>query len=366
VASLTSLERQRNFRARARREAELLENPEEQQKALVNSIARAAIVTGARVFDGAVPRTANDLLRERSWTADRTASLLTRAASTPAMLSQAGWAAELGQVAIALLRSLVPMSAAAALLDQCLTLSFNGAAKISLPNITPGTATWVADGAPIRVLTMPTLVSQSLLPSKLATIVELTREMMESSNIEAIVRQALIDASATSLDKFLFDAQPAVPDLRPPGILNGVTPLTASAATNKLEAMCDDIAALVGAIAPYAGNGSVAFVMAPPQATRVALLAETSPGQVLMSSALAAGTAIAVATNSLVSALEPVRIDAAKSAVLHREDTNPQPPPAGPSSSLFQTDCAALRLRLPVTWAMRDTRAVAVVNSTKW
>jgi HK97 family phage major capsid protein len=335
------------------------------REAAMTSLSRAAVALGDRVFETKL--SVADALRQRSWGGDRLAGVLTRAASTPAALTQTGWAAELGRVSQQFLRTLTPMSAAAALLDKCLSLSFGGDARITLPNIAPGTAHWVAEGAPIRVPQMPTVVGQSLTPAKLATIVELTREMMESSNIEAIVTQALIDSTAPALDSYLFDNVAATPGLRPPGILNGVTPIAASTSTTKLEAMDDDLSALVAAIAPYAGNGSIAFVASPPQATRIALRAEDTPGDVLMSAALAAGTCIAIATNSLVSAIEPVQIDAAKSAVLFRDDTNPQPPgTAGPVGSLWQTDCAALRMRLPATWALRDSRAVAVVTGAKW
>src|SRR5262249_8076402 len=161
------------------RDEALRDDPEAWREAAVTSLTRAAVAVGGKVFES---RSATDIMRDRAWTDDRVASLITRAASAPAMTSTTGWAAELGQVALAFLRTLTPMSAAAALLDQCLTLSFNGAEKISLPNIKPGTATFVKQGDPIRVLQMPTLVSQSLLPCKLAAIVELTREMMESSN----------------------------------------------------------------------------------------------------------------------------------------------------------------------------------------
>lgn len=331
---------------------------------VITSLTRAAIALSDHIFDGR--RNVGELLKARAWGEDRTASLLTRAAVTPAALSQAGWAAELGQVSKAFLQLLTPMSAAAQLLDMCQTLSFAGAAKISLPNITPGNATWVAEGAPIRVLTLPTLIGQLVFPSKLAAIIELTREMMDSSNIEAIVRQALIDSTAASLDSYLFDATAAVPGLRPAGLLVGVTPIAPSVSPSKAEAMDDDVSALVAAIAPVAGNGAVALVASPAQATRLIMRAVDTPGPVLMSAALPAGSVIAVATNSLVCALEPTQIDTAKSAVLHREDTSPQAPPASPLASLFQTDCVALRLRLPVTWALRDSRAVASVTGAHW
>ena len=339
-------------------------DPDRLERDALRSLSRAAIAVGSRVFDDNLPTA--DLLKRRSWGEDRTANLLTRSSVTPAMTSQAGWAAELAHVSQAFLRTLTPMSAAAQLLEACLTLRFDGADKISLPNIALGSATWVAEGAPIRVLTVPSVVGQSLTPSKFASIVELTREMMESSNIEAIVRQALIDSTAASLDGALFSNIAAVPGLNPPGILAGVTPIVASTSTNKTEAMDDDISNLVAAIAPFAGNGSIAFVMSPPQATRVLLRTEATPGLVIMSAAIPAGSAIAIATNSLVSALEPTLIDAARSAVLHREDANPQAPPAGPLASLFQTDCVAIRMRLPVTWAVRNAGAVAHVVGTVW
>jgi hypothetical protein len=75
---------------------------------------------------------------------------------------------------------------------------------------------------------------------------------------------------------------------------------------------------------------------------------------------------IALATNSLVAAVEPIVIDASKNTVLHYEDTSPQPPPASPEGSIWQTDCVALRMRLPITWAIRDARAVALVSSVSW
>ena len=218
----------------------------------------------------------------------------------------------------------------------------------------------------IRVPTLPVLAGQSLTPSKLATIIELTNEVMNSSNIEAITKQALIDASAASLDAALFSNVAAVPGLSPAGILAGVAPIAASTSTNKTEAMDDDISNLVAAIAPLAGNGSIAFVLSPPQGARLLMRAERMPGTALMSAALPAGSAIAIATNGFVSALEPIEIDAAKSAVIYRDDTNPQPPPAGPASSLFQCDCSAIRMRLPVTWAIRQPGAVANVTGTKW
>jgi hypothetical protein len=234
------------------------------------------------------------------------------------------------------------------------------------PHHHAGVASWVAEGAPIRVSQMPTGAGPSLEPYKLATIVLLTREMIDGSNAEAIVRQALLDSTAPALDASLFSNNAGTPGLQPPGLLNGVTPITASTSTNKTEAMDDDLAALVQAIAARAGNGSVAFVAAPAQATRILTRANATPGPVLMSASIAPKTVIGVATDALVAAVEPTAIDASRSATIHRDDSPLPIDGATPVASIFQTDEVALRLRLPVSWTVRAGGAVAVVSATAW
>jgi Phage capsid family len=335
------------------------------------SLARACVCLSHAVYAPGLPAL-EAFVHERGWQGDRANAILTRAATTPAMTGTTGWAKELAEVSVAFLRSLVPMSAAAQLLEQCVALSFGTSASIHLPVISAGSASFVAEGQPIRVGKLPTGPGPSMEPCKFATIVELTREMLNSSNSETIMRQALVDAAAASLDAALFSNTAAVAGLHPPGILVGATTVAPSADTNKTSAMDDDLSALVQAIAAYAGNGSIAFVAAPAQATRILLRAEKMPGPVLMSSALSAKTVIAIATNALAGALEPTEIDVSRSATFHEEDTTPLPivgaggQVAAPARSLFQTDCVALRLRLPVSWITRANGAVAIVSNTVW
>jgi hypothetical protein len=54
----------------------------------------------------------------------------------------------------------------------------------------------------------------------------------------------LLDATGPSLDRRLFDANPGVPDLRPPGLLFGKTALTPSADADKYQAMVADLSTL--------------------------------------------------------------------------------------------------------------------------
>jgi hypothetical protein len=348
----------------------LVPSPELATERTMASLARACVCISRGVYEPGI-KALETFVNERGWQGDRTSAILTRAATSPAMTTQANWAKELAEVSVAFLRSLVPMSAAAQLLEQCVALSFGTSASIRLPVISAGSASFVAEGQPIRVGKFPTGPGPSMEPCKFATIVELTREMLNSSNAETIMRQALIDAAAASLDAALFSNTAAVAGLHPPGILVGATTVTPSTDTNKVGAMDDDLSALVQAISTYAGNGSIAFVAAPYEATRIILRAEKT-GPVLMSNALAKGTVIAIATNALAAAIEPTEIDVSRSATFHEEDTTPLPivgaggQAAAPARSLFQTDCVALRLRLPVSWITRANGAVAVVTGTTW
>jgi hypothetical protein len=115
----------------------LVPQPDLARERAVASLARAAVLVARRVFDRS-PQAEESFVKERGWDGDRAAGILTRAASGPAMTTQAGWAKELATVSQAFLRTLTPMSAAAALLDQSVQVSFDGAGKITLPTITPG------------------------------------------------------------------------------------------------------------------------------------------------------------------------------------------------------------------------------------
>jgi hypothetical protein len=102
------------------------------------------------------------------------------------------------------------------------------------------------------------------------------------------------------------------------------------------------------------------------------LLAERMPYSVLASASLAPGTVIAVATPAIVSASELLpRIDASPYALIH-EETNAQAivlpggGTASPVRSLYQTDSVAMRLRLPISWALRQPGALAWMQNVSW
>jgi hypothetical protein len=334
----------------------------------MRSLTRGVIAVASRQFEtdrNGGKASTDQILKRRNWGDDRLAGMwATRATTSPAMTTTTGWAAELAQMTQALLAHLTPQSAGAQFLANGHSLSFDGAASIMVPSLSGGAAAWISENTAIRVVNFLSS-APTLTPHKLAASSVLTQEMIASSNAEDLVKTALVDACASAIDSALFSAT-AASAAQPAGILVGATGVAASAATDKLDAMGDDLGTLAAMVATYAGNGSIMYAAAPQQAVR-ARLYTNSPYPVLMSSALAAGSVVCAATNALASVVELPTVDVGYDASLHMEDTNPQTPTSSPSRSLFQTGAIALKIRLPISWITRNAAAVAyLTGSTKW
>ena len=310
--------------------------------------AKAAIDRGERASDVAATR----------WPSDPHVAMVLRAAVGPTLTTDA---AALLPVRQAFVAALGPMSAGGALLAASLSLTSFGRGQVVAPGFAPGESQFVAEGAPIPVEQFVS-AGATLTPYKLATIVALSAELLEHSEAETMMRAALLESVALALDKILFSAAAGVPGLKPPGLLNGLTPLTPAAAGD--TAMATDLGALVTAIAPVAGAG-FAIVAAPGQA--VAIMLEGELENVFASAALPDKTVMAIAPQALAAVLETPRIEASSEAVVHMEDTTPGAVVASaPTRSLWQTNSVGLRLISPVSWALRAPNAVAAMVAVNW
>ncbi len=142
--------------------------------------------------------------------------------------------------------------------------------------------------------------------------------------------------------------------------------------------MIADLQALATAVAGVGGaTGQIVYVVAPAQAqaARVRMIGQL-PYDVLSSSALAAGTIMAIALPALVSVVDSQPHFAfANSATVHMEDTTPLDIATGaqgsavlatPTKTMFQTNSTALRLVFRVTWGLRASNAVAWTSATTW
>ncbi|WP_338822115.1 phage major capsid protein [Bradyrhizobium septentrionale] len=321
---------------------------------------------------------------------------MAKAATAPAMTTVTGWAAELvQQINAGFLDTLMPKSVYPRLSNAGLSLSFGTNGKIIIPTraTTPTIAgSFVGEGLPIPVR-QGLFTSQALTPKKMAVITTWTREINEHSvpAIEGLLRNAVQEDTAVSLDTVLLDANPATV-VRPAGILNGVVGLTPTAGGG-FNAIVGDIKQLSGALLT-ATKGNVrnpVWLMNPQQVNSISLTAmpgmgnfpfrdEVSRGQlntwpIIDSGTVPLGTVIVCDAADFVSVGgDAPRFELSDQATLHMEDTAPADivsgvapgTPANPVKSLWQTDSIALRLILPINWTLRRTGVVAFVAGVTW
>jgi hypothetical protein len=309
---------------------------------------------------------------------DESAELILKAATVPALTSLAGWANTLATTAVAdYVASLGPASAASELISRSLQLSFDGAASLMVPGLTASAsgASFVLEGAPIPVR-QEVVAGPTLTPAKLGSISVFTNELARSSAIEAMVRTSMAESAALVLDSAMLGTAAAVAGQVPAGLRNGVSALTAASGTD-IDAVVQDVGAVVGAVAPVGGS-QVAVVASPAQWVRIVSAWGPSPSTafpfpVLASTALADGIILAVATNALVVATDPVpEITVSEDATLHM-DTVPSAigiagspnTVAATTIGVFQQDSLALKVRFAVSWGLRTTGAVAWLE-TAW
>jgi hypothetical protein len=344
-------------------------DPSAVRNAALEVMTRAAIATArAELFNDPDPaRVARQL-----WPGDKaTFEFVQRAASSFATAADAAWAGPLATIRVEeLLTNLGPLSIGSRLLQKGITLSFGNSHQIRVPGITVSAnyASFVGEGKPIPVHQLSVSPGAILTPSKFATIVALTREMIVSSNAEPLVRAVLVDAVAAALDVALL-GNVAADATRPAGLLYGVTPIGA-ATGGGVGAMWDDLAALATAVAPL-GGADIVYVTSPGDWVKITFAAGPQFRiPVYASGGVPSKTVIALAPSALCSATDPApRIEASRDAMQHMEDVNPADPmlPAGvPIKSMFQADSVSIKLTMLVSWATRAAGAIAYVQNVSW
>jgi HK97 family phage major capsid protein/HK97 family phage prohead protease len=327
--------------------------------------------------------------------ASEVTDMVLRAAVNPANTTVATWAAELIQTDVQpFLDRLIADSIYLPLAGMGVRYTFGNAGVLKIPvrAATPTLAgNWVGEGSP-KPVRRASFTTVTLSPTKLSVISTFTEEMAlySAQSIEQIIRQAMSDDTQMALDAYLIDNVAASAGVRPAGLLNGVTPLTASAATPPAAAMVADLKALVGAIIAAGGGRNIAIIINPAQAlsmgtvttangdflfTNAAEAGAKFNARVIVSASCPAGKVIAVDAADFATAQgDAPRFAVSTDATLHEEDTTPlalgtSGTPnvvAAPMRSLFQTDAVAVRMSMFVTWGMRRTGMVQTIASVTW
>jgi HK97 family phage major capsid protein/HK97 family phage prohead protease len=314
---------------------------------------------------------------------------MVKAVTDPGKTTVPTWAAELVQQAVAEFLNLLPVDSIYPRLSAMgtrFTFGRNGSIKIPARNATPNVSgAWVGEGEPIPVRKLG-LTSVTLTPKKLGVISTFTRELALHSTpaIEGVVRDAMGEDTAITVDTTLIDANPAS-TIRPAGLLNGVTPIPADTAGDPM-AMVNDIKALIAAITASRGGRRIAILLNPEQGIAVNFM-QTTTGEFLFTSTDEAGrrlgitfiisptvpakTVIAVDAADFASATgDTPEYDVSDQATIHEEDTNPLPivagTPASPVRSLWQTATIGVRMLLDMNWAMRRAGMVAYIEDVEW
>lgn len=350
-------------------------------------IIRSAVVNAVAFASNKAP----EEVLERLYGNDEATGIIVKAAVAPATTTTSGWAAELVNTAMTeFLETLRPMSVypeLAAAGGGRLSFGPNqGAIKIPARAPTPSIGgSFIGEGAPIPVRRLA-LTSATLSPKKLGVITTFTREIARYSTpaIEGILRNEILADTAITLDSILLD-NVAGDAIRPAGLLNGVTALTATTGGGQ-AAILADIRKLR---APFdsANNGTnLVLLMNPEQEVGLALT-PAADGQlgwtssvlsrykIITSTAIPVGRVIMVNAGDFVTATGDVpEFEMSNEATLHMEDSAPlaigtagsPATVAAPVRSLFQTATMGLRMLMDVSWALRRPGSVAWIDGVTW
>jgi HK97 family phage prohead protease/HK97 family phage major capsid protein len=348
---------------------------------------RSAVVHAVAAASG---KNWESVLHER-YGEDESTQIYTRAAVAGATTTAAGWAAELvNTVMTDFLETLRPVSvypALSAMAGGRLAFGPNqGAIKIPSRASTPSIGgSFVGEGAPIPVRRLG-LQSITLTPKKMGVLSVFSREIARYSTpaIETLIRQEIIADTAITLDSLLLDAV-AGSAVRPAGITNGVTPLTATAGGG-YAAILGDIRKLRAPFDLANSSRNLVLIVNPAQLEALNLTpgADGTLGwaagivgryNVIASTGVTAGTLIMLDASDFVTATgDAPEFEVSQEATIHMEDTTPlQIGTAGspatiaaPTQSMFQTAQLAIRMLMDVSWAMRRSGMVQTITGATW
>lgn len=301
--------------------------------------------------------------------------LLSRAASTQAVLTDPAWAAPLAHYSVSdAIEEIVSMTALGQLSARALRVDMGNLASVTVPGrvLDPTTAKsmWVGEGqaTPVKQYS---LLGSALHVHKIEVNAVVTRELSEASNIEDILRMLLTEMAGLAIDAAIFSTD-AASAAKSAGILNGLTPTTVSTTTG-FDGCGQDLGTLTAAVASRGGGQGIGFVAAPAQATSIRFWAggqfEAGGGlPVAAAAVLPAGTIVALEPSSLAYSFGAPTFGVTTVAALHMDDA-----PAGADliagsasvKSMWQTDALAIKMTLFGDFVMRAPH-VAFMQSVLW
>jgi hypothetical protein len=332
------------------------------------------------------PGRGHDLLRGQ---------LITRAAQDPAFTFVPGYAQELVHNTYAAFLDVLKGTSAVAKL-QFKSDSFENGSPIIVPFRNAKAAypdnfeaAFRREGDPIRVGRLST-GSKSLYPYSMGVIGHFSRELLRRStpSIEAMIREAMVDDTATILDNLVFGPTAAVTGVRPAGLTNGIAAQDthAATATPTLADIDSDLNKLIKQLVAVRlmGGPSTSWVMNTANAVSLSSLTNALGGAAFPGVTPQGGTlkGYPVAASSYFPLDQILLVDGAgvfmaggtpefemsTEATLHEENTSPLQVGGAttPVRSLFQTNSAALRMIEEISWDLLRVGAVQQLTGVAW
>ena len=273
-----------------------------------------------------------------------------------------------------------------ALRDRGYGVSFDAAGTAYLPQLVAGGAngSFFAEGAPIRVGRV-TVAAPTFTARKMGVIIPFSREAAKRATpaLESVVRRAIIDDTAATLDSVLLDAT-AGDTVRPSGLLAGVAPVAGGYGGGDHESVKADFKALLEPFIDANAADGITVIMNPAQGLAISLM-DGPVGNAAWFSEIAKRVNIVESTHATKGRLVAVRntdfatatgdvpqFEISNQATIHMEDAAPAPivaagpTPAAPVRSFFQTDSMGIRMIMDVSWKMARDGMVQWIDGTSY
>ena len=333
----------------------------------------------------------------QAFESDRELQAVVKAATAPALTGTAGWASELVRQGYAdFMDALRPVSFYAQLAASGTSIAFGGNNSISMPSQSGSmgdlAGSFVGEGNLIPVK-RTSYAAKILNRYKMGVISHFSKELSRVSvpSIQGLITSQIVADTAWAIDAALISANPAVPNLSPAGLLNGVT-LGTSAGTTAADVLADIKTLVTPIIAANGNSQSIVLLMNPLQELGLSFVT-TAVGtyvfrdqlasgrlngyKVIVSNNIPAGTVIALDASSFASAFDTPEFAVSDTAALvQADDKAPAPNVAGQASmtavtsgnvvSLFQQELIAVRMTMPLSWLMRRDGFVTGINGVAW
>ncbi|PZX30852.1 HK97 family phage major capsid protein [Cupriavidus phytorum] len=322
-----------------------------------------ATIAAAYLRSFATGRDATQLLKDNRGALD-----FMKAVQGPADTQNPEWAGALVQPTVTAFVQELPASVLGPLTAYAMRM--DASQRIQVPARVSGApnAGFVAEGAPVPVISGNVGTGPVLTNGKLSVIVPATMELAANPNAGPVLETLVRESVSAGADAVLLGNAPGT-DFQPPGLLAGVTPIVGTGdAVADIKSLVEAVPNLVRPV----------FVMNQSQyigataANLVAADGTIAKAPTVVSAHVETGAVMLIdAQDFVVSTGAGVRFERTEQAVLHMDNepaaiADNAGAIAHPVQSLWQHYLVAMRATLPITWALRDTGRVAVVTGATW